>query len=110
MGQDQLHRQQGALDTVNHIRESGTDLGLVALAQPKEAGAWWRALGRPSGPRIIALSPFIVVAGRPAETPALVLFDTMTRRTIPVGYGILSADEIMDRIFALTNTKVGSDF
>ncbi len=44
------------------------------------------------------------------ETPALVLFDTVTKRTIPVGYGILSADEIMDRIFALTNTKVGSDF
>ena len=44
------------------------------------------------------------------ETPALVLFDTASRRTIPVGYGILSADEIMDRIFALTNTKVGSDF
>lgn len=44
------------------------------------------------------------------ETPALVLYDTITRRTIPVGYGILSADEIMDRIFALTNTTVGSDF
>lgn len=44
------------------------------------------------------------------ETPALVLFDTMTRRTIPVGYGILSAEEIMDRIFMLTNTKVGSDY
>lgn len=44
------------------------------------------------------------------ETPALVLYDTVTRRTIPVGYGILSADEIMDRIFALTNTTVGSDF
>jgi conjugal transfer pilus assembly protein TraF len=44
------------------------------------------------------------------ETPALVLFDTVTKRTIPVGYGILSADEIMDRIFALTNTRVGSDY
>ena len=44
------------------------------------------------------------------ETPALVLFDTATKRTIPVGYGILSADEIMDRIFMLTNTKVGSDY
>jgi conjugal transfer pilus assembly protein TraF len=44
------------------------------------------------------------------ETPALVLFDTQTKRTIPVGYGILSADEIMDRIFMLTNTKVGSDY
>lgn len=44
------------------------------------------------------------------ETPALVLFDTITKRTLPVGYGILSADEIMDRIFTLTNTTVGSDF
>ena len=44
------------------------------------------------------------------ETPALVLFDTATKRTIPVGYGILSADEIMDRIFMLTNTKPGQDF
>ena len=44
------------------------------------------------------------------ETPALVLFDTATKRTIPVGYGILSADEVMERIFMLTNTKVGSDF
>ncbi|ATI80543.1 conjugal transfer protein TraF [Sphingobium yanoikuyae] len=44
------------------------------------------------------------------QTPALVLFDTATRRTIPVGYGILSADEVMDRIFTLTNTRVGSDY
>ncbi|RIA46266.1 conjugal transfer pilus assembly protein TraF [Hephaestia caeni] len=44
------------------------------------------------------------------ETPALVLYDTVTKRTLPVGYGILSADEIMDRIFTLTNTTVGSDF
>ena len=48
------------------------------------------------------------VAGN--QTPALVLFDTATRRTIPVGFGLLSAEEIMDRIFMLTNTKVGSDF
>jgi conjugal transfer pilus assembly protein TraF len=44
------------------------------------------------------------------ETPALALFDTQTKRAIPVGYGVLSADEIMDRIFMLTNTKVGSDY
>lgn len=60
---------------------------------------------------------YVVDAGQRArmgipgnETPALVLFDTVTKRTIPVGYGILSADEIMNRIFALTSTKVGSDF
>lgn len=43
-------------------------------------------------------------------TPALVLFDTQTRRTVPIGFGIMSADEIMERIFVLTNTKVGSDY
>lgn len=60
---------------------------------------------------------YVVDAGQRArmgvpggETPALVLFDTATRRAVPVGFGILSADEIMDRIFALTNTQVGSDY
>lgn len=43
-------------------------------------------------------------------TPALVLFDTVTRRPIPIGTGLMAADEIVDRIFVLTNTKPGSDF
>jgi conjugal transfer pilus assembly protein TraF len=43
-------------------------------------------------------------------TPALVLFDTVTRRPIPIGTGLMSADEIIDRIFVLTNTRPGSDF
>lgn len=48
--------------------------------------------------------------GVPLATPALVLFDTVTRRTVPIGFGIMSADEVMDRIFTLTATKVGSDY
>lgn len=43
-------------------------------------------------------------------TPALVLFDTVTRRPVPIGTGLMAADEIMDRIFTLTNVKPGSDF
>ncbi len=43
-------------------------------------------------------------------TPALVLYDTVTKRPIPIGTGILSQDEITQRIFTLTNTKPGSDF
>ena len=43
-------------------------------------------------------------------TPTLVLFDTVTRRPIPIGTGLMAADEIMDRIFTLTNIKPGSDF
>lgn len=45
-----------------------------------------------------------------AVTPALVLFDTATKKTVPIGFGIMTADEIMDRIFSLTATKVGSDY
>ncbi len=48
--------------------------------------------------------------GVPLATPALVLFDTVTRKTVPVGFGVMSADEVMERIFMLTNSKVGSDF
>lgn len=47
---------------------------------------------------------------RSRATPALVLYDTATQRPIPIGTGILSQDEITQRIFALTNTQPGSDF
>lgn len=78
-----LHRHGDALSTINHIKESGTDLGLVSLAQPAAAGAWWRALGRPSAPRIMALAPFIRVAGRPADHPALVISPELADPTPP---------------------------
>jgi conjugal transfer pilus assembly protein TraF len=42
--------------------------------------------------------------------PALVLFDTVTKQPIPIGYGVMAADEVMERIFRLTSVKVGSDF
>jgi conjugal transfer pilus assembly protein TraF len=44
------------------------------------------------------------------QVPALVLFDTVTKQPIPIGYGLLSADEVMQRIFYLTNVKPGSDY
>ena len=43
-------------------------------------------------------------------TPAVVLFDSVTRKPIPIGYGIIAADELMDRIFLLTQRKAGSDY
>jgi conjugal transfer pilus assembly protein TraF len=33
------------------------------------------------------------------QVPALVLFDTVTKKPIPVGYGVMAADEVMQRIF-----------
>tara|TARA_R110001606_G_scaffold233942_1_gene381543 strand:- start:43635 stop:44438 length:804 start_codon:yes stop_codon:yes gene_type:complete len=44
------------------------------------------------------------------QVPALVLYDTQARQPIPIGFGIMAADEIMDRIFALTQTEPGGDF
>jgi len=44
------------------------------------------------------------------QVPALVLYDTMEKRPIPIGFGIMAADEIMDRIFALTQTQPGGDY
>jgi conjugal transfer pilus assembly protein TraF len=86
-----------------------------------------KALAEKSGLSVVAVSMdggpnktfpnYVVDVGQYARmgltsraTPALVLFDTATKRPIPIGTGILTADEIRTRIFTLTNTNVGSDF
>jgi len=46
----------------------------------------------------------------PRITPALVLWDSEAARAIPIGYGVLSADELQDRIFLLTSKEAGHDF
>lgn len=43
-------------------------------------------------------------------TPAVVLFDSVTKRAIPIGYGVMAADELMDRIYALTQKEPGGDY
>ncbi|WP_375289626.1 conjugal transfer protein TraF [Qipengyuania sp.] len=42
--------------------------------------------------------------------PAIVLFDTQTKQPIPIGYGVMAADEVMQRIFYLTQIEPGSDY
>lgn len=48
--------------------------------------------------------------GTERQVPALVLFDSVTKQPMPIGYGILSQDEIMDRVFQLTQVQAGSDY
>ena len=43
-------------------------------------------------------------------TPALVLYDTVTKRAQPIGYGVMASDEIASRIFSLVQLKPGSDY
>ena len=45
-----------------------------------------------------------------APVPALVLFDTATKRTLPVGFGVMAEDEMAERIFALTTLEPGHDY
>jgi len=43
-------------------------------------------------------------------TPAIVLFDSLTKKAVPIGYGVMAADELMDRIYTLTQTEPGRDY
>ena len=45
-----------------------------------------------------------------APVPALVLFDTATRRVVPVGFGVMAEDQMAERIFALTALEPGHDY
>lgn len=43
-------------------------------------------------------------------TPAVVLWDALKGRPIPIGYGVMSADELQDRIYLLTQKEAGHDY
>ena len=45
-----------------------------------------------------------------APVPALVLFDTVAKRVVPVGFGVMAEDEMAERIFALTALETGHDY
>ena len=45
-----------------------------------------------------------------APVPALVLFDSETKRVLPVGFGVLAEDQMAERIFALTSLEPGNDY
>ena len=47
---------------------------------------------------------------KPKITPALVLWDALGNRAIPIGYGIFSADELQERIYLLTTKDAGHDY
>lgn len=42
--------------------------------------------------------------------PTFALYDTLAKRSILIGSGILSSDEIVNRIFLLTQTQPGEDY
>jgi conjugal transfer pilus assembly protein TraF len=42
--------------------------------------------------------------------PATILFDKISKKTIPIGFGVLSHSELEERIYATTKLEVGDDF
>jgi conjugal transfer pilus assembly protein TraF len=46
----------------------------------------------------------------PGITPAVVLWEAAANRAIPIGYGVMSADELQDRIYLLTSKEAGRDY
>lgn len=49
--------------------------------------------------------------GLPGDiNPTVALYDTLAKRSILIGSGILSSDEIVNRIFLLTQTQPGEDY
>ena len=45
-----------------------------------------------------------------APLPAVVLFDTVTKEVLPVGFGVLAEDQLAERIFLSVSREVGSDY
>ena len=46
----------------------------------------------------------------PKVTPAVVLWDAAKSQAVPIGYGVMSADELQDRIYLLTSKEAGRDY
>lgn len=68
----------GPEDVIRRVAASGCDLGLIPRAAP---GTWWRSLSATSGPRLMALLPFIAQEGRIAGAPAFVISPPLAEPT-----------------------------
>ena len=42
--------------------------------------------------------------------PAVVLYDTKTKKVLPVGFGVMAEDQLAQRIFTLTVLEPGHDY
>lgn len=45
-----------------------------------------------------------------STVPITILYDNLTNLIVPIGYGLMTQDEIKQRIYVLTQTKIGEDY
>ena len=87
------------------LRAFASRHGLDVLAVSRGGGpleGWPEAVA--DGGRAAALG-----LGR-APLPALVLYDTRTKRVQPVAFGVVAEDQLAERLFVLTAREVGHDY
>ena len=80
----------GPVAVIAHVAET-SDIGLIAIAQPPSAGAWWRGLTAAAAPRITGVLPFIEAASRPANLPAFIISPRLADPT-PTEVTLYAAD------------------
>ena len=87
------------------LRAFATRHGLDVLAVSLTGGpleGWPEAV--PDNGRAVKLG----LAGTPV--PAVVLFDTQTKKVLPIGFGVMAEDQLAERIFTLTALEPGHDY
>ena len=42
--------------------------------------------------------------------PAVVLYDTRTKKALPVSFGVVAEEQLAERIFTLTAREIGNDY
>ena len=77
-----LEPLSGPAAVIAHVAETN-DLGIIALRQPAEEGAWWRGLAAAAAPKVMGLVPYIASDGRPAGLPTLVISPPLADLTPP---------------------------
>ncbi len=113
-----IETQRDAAAVIAAVAAHDNALGLVALPETPAQTPWWRVLGR-HGPRIIARLPFLQIAGRPADLPALVIGQGIAEPTPPdlpvvavlaegAGVDALAAEGLV-AILAEAHTAAGRD-
>ena len=80
------------------------DLDVLAVSITGEALEGWPEAVAGQRPRRPARARWS------SPVPALVLYDTATKRVLPVGFGVLAEDQMAERIFALTALEPGHDY
>lgn len=76
------HMCPGPEEVIAAVAASVSDLGIIRLSQPSWVGAWWQRLGG-DGPRVITRLPYILVPGRVADLPALVVSNPISEPIAP---------------------------